>query len=886
MRTALREQSIHTEKYRKPHGWMRRGTVTVLLLVVLVWAGDAAISVLVQHSRLRAKITARLEAAFGRPVEVGSYGFSIWGGPVLEADSVRIGEDPRFGNEYFIRADSIAVSLGWRSLLRGHLSIGTLSVSGASLNLVRDAEGEWNLAEWLPRPATRGFYNSSPAGPLAALSPALQFHRIDISDSRIDFKRGYEKLAFALVNVNGSMETDSPGRWRIDMTASPWRAAVITQQPGVINMTGHIGGTSSRLRPAALEISWTDASISDLFRLARGDDYGIRGDVAVFLSAHTEPSEPVNGWVINGSAKISGLHRWDMAARPDNPTLNLVVKQALLDPSLSEVRVPDLLIEAPHSNAHANAAFNWTAVSQAGKAAIAASDSIDLTSSQIDLRDALDWVRAFHPGVPGSTSIRGIVDLRAHFAGWPVNLTSASVRGERAELIASGLDGPVRVGPIDLRYQRDAIFLKPATLAWGRADDRRAGSFHIDASARGRTALFPSWNIAGTTGDAHGVAVLGAALGVDLRRGWDVEGPLSCDLRWQGILFPWDGRPSGVVSLGASGAKSGGGALRTPFLNLPVDRIHARVEMKPDASEITVTSAKAFGTNWSGTFTRRTADAEWQFALSTDQLSAADLDRWLNPRWRESFLDRMLPFLGTPADRASPENLRANGSLSIGEFALEPLTFGHLSGNLQIDGRSITLSDAKGQFYGGQVTGFLHANLSAVPSYHGDFSLARADGGAFAAETPALAGLRAGTLDGQISIDAKGASRSDLIASITCRASAHAGGIGLRGLDFQRALGAPSQSAPSPRSGDDARITSASAAFTCAHRAIQFQRLSLDLQDTQSLIGAGSIGFDRSIDLRLHEVRAGSNGRAATVRLTGTLSSPQISREPVIPPGR
>ncbi|MGA9883884.1 MAG: AsmA family protein [Candidatus Acidiferrales bacterium] len=861
---------------------MRRGTITVLLLVVLVWAGDAAISVLVQHSRLRAKITARLEAAFGRPVEVGSYGFSIWGGPVLEADAVRIGEDPRFGNEYFIRADSIAVSLGWWSLLRGHLSMGTLSVSGASLNLVRDAEGEWNLAEWLPRPSTGVFSNFSSTAPPAAPSPALQFHRIDISDSRIDFKRGYEKLAFALVDVNGSMETDSPGRWRIDMTASPWRAAVITQQPGVINVTGHIGGTSSRLRPAALEISWTDASISDLFRLARGDDYGIRGDVAVFVSAHTEPSEPVNGWVINGSAKIRGLHRWDMAARADNPALNLVVKQALLDPSLSEVRAPDLLIEGPHSNAHANAAFNWTGASHAGKAAIATSDSVDLTSSQIDLSDALDWVRAFRPGVPGTTLLRGLVDARAHFVGWPVNLASASVRGERAELVVSGLQGPVRVGPIELRYQRGAVFLQPATVAWGSADDRAAGSFRIDASARGRPAPFPSWHVVGTADDARGIAALAASLGLNLSRGWELQGPLSCDLRWQSGLLPWESRPVGVITLGASGAKSGGGVLRAPFLNLPVDRIRARVEMKRDTSEITLTSAKAFGANWNGTFMRRTADAEWQFALSTDQLSAADLDRWLNPRWRESFLDRMLPFLGTPVDGASPENLRASGSLSVGEFALKPLTVRHLSGNMRIDGRSITLSDAKAQFYGGQVSGLLHANLSAVPSYHADFSVSRVDGSALAAATPALARLRAGTVEGQLSIDAKGASRGDLIASITCRGAAHADGIGLRGLNFERVLGASSQSAPLSRFDDDARITSASAAFTCAHRAIHVQQLSLDLGDTQSLIGTGSIGFDRSIDLRLHEVPVVPAGRAGNFRLTGSFSSPQISREPAV----
>ena len=45
-----------------------------------------------QHTALRRKLTARLETAFGRPVQVGSYGFSLWRGPAIEARSVTVGE--------------------------------------------------------------------------------------------------------------------------------------------------------------------------------------------------------------------------------------------------------------------------------------------------------------------------------------------------------------------------------------------------------------------------------------------------------------------------------------------------------------------------------------------------------------------------------------------------------------------------------------------------------------------------------------------------------------------------------------------------------------------------------------------------------------------------
>lgn len=869
MATVLHEPPVEADQPPRVHYWLRRGTVTILALAALMWAGDAAISLLLQHSRLRTKITARLEAAFGRPVEVGSYGFTIWSGPVLDAHTVRIGEDPRFGSEYFIRADSISVGLRWWSLLHGHIALGTLSVNGASLNLVRSTDGDWNLAEWLPRPPPVGS-SGGPASEPVKPSSQLQFRRIDISDSRIDFKRGPEKLAFALVNVNGSMETDAPGRWRIDMTAAPWRAATLTQKPGVIRVTGHIGGTSSRLRPAAIEIAWTDASIADLLRLARGDDYGLRGDIAVSFNADTDPSGLVNGWVLSGAAELRGLHRWDMAARPDNPLLNVVVKRAVLDPSLSELRIPDLQIEGPHSNARASVSFNWTPYAAATKSSVAATDFVDLISSQLDLGDALAWARAFRPGIPDGTSVRGMLDVRAHWTGWPPSLSAISVNGDSAEVLSPSLPGAARVGPLDFRFNRGAISLQPVTVAWASVGGRAGASFRIDAAERSRKALFPSWRVAGSAEDVRGIAALAGALGFNISRGWNLQGPLSCDLRWQSAQFPWDSQPAGTILLGMDGAKSGGAALRASFLNMPVEQIRARVELKAGLIQVALASGKAFGANWTGTFDRRTSGAEWQFALSADRLTAADLDRWLNPRWRESFLGRMLPFFGSPTPPATPEDLRGSGTLKIGEFSLDPLMLRQITGNLRVDGRHLEFSSAKGKFYDGQLSGLLRADLSAIPSYHAEIAASGVDAAALAAAAPALAGLSAKTIDGQILLDARGASRGDLISSVNCRGTATVNSVALRGLDLEKMLG------PSSQFAGAAPISAASGAFTCSRRTIHFQRLSLELEGGSPLIGTGSVGFDRTLDLRFVDLSPGTKP-ATSFRLTGNVVSPQMN---------
>src|ERR1700683_5848767 len=125
----------------------------IVFVLVFLWLADFGVSLLIRHTRLQRKLTARLESVFGRSVEVSRYDFSLWGGPTLEAQAVTFGEDPRFGHEYFLRADSLTVRLRWQGFFRGHMKLGGIALVPPSLNLVRNDEGDWNGAEWLPKAA-------------------------------------------------------------------------------------------------------------------------------------------------------------------------------------------------------------------------------------------------------------------------------------------------------------------------------------------------------------------------------------------------------------------------------------------------------------------------------------------------------------------------------------------------------------------------------------------------------------------------------------------------------------------------------------------------------------------------------------------------------------
>jgi hypothetical protein len=902
--------------------WPRR----ILILFACLWMVDAGISVMIRYTGLQKRLTAHLAAAFGRPVEVGRYNFSLWTGPVLEAQSVTVGEDSRFGSEYFVRADSLRVRLRWLSLLRGHLALGTLSLSQPSLNVVRNSSGDWNLGEWLPHSSSRG--NGSNAT-TKGNSGALPFERIEFDGGRVNFKRGNEKLPFAFINVNGSVTAESGGRWRMDLQATPWRVSTLIQKAGEVHVSGRLGGTSSRLLPAVLDATWTGTSISDALRLARGDDFGIRGNLAVTLSARTTNGE----WNVQTRAEMRQVHRWNLPLRPDNPDLNFL-GDIRVNPETSNLQLISGTLEAPHSNARLSGRLAWQDSAAPGAKPLAA-PRVELSNAVIDLGDALAWLRAFHAGVSDRIDLRGSANVSGSLSEWPPRVQGVSILTGGAAL--TGLAFPVRLGPVDLDYDPNHFSMSPAVITVGAgklaaADGVRAvtapgavvpgagarplsargasapgaivpagaGEFRIDASFKPSPGLSRpvAVHLAGAGENVADLVTAASALGWNLARGWAVGGPVRCDLRWQGTP-PWRSQPVGFIELGGAG-DSDAGTLRAPFLNEPIELIKMRADLKPGSRHLAISSGRAFGGRWTGTFDWREPDRQWQFDLSADHLAAGDLDRWLNPRWRETFIERVLPFLNSRSVQATPELLRAKGRLNIAELAVGALVLHNVQGGLAVGGRHIELSDASARFYGGEMSGSLVADLTAVPSYRIATDFSGVNVGAMTETSAPLAELFAGSASGEVSFVTRGATRADLLSSLQCDGTAAVSDPELHELNF---VSEPGEAAADANPAGSV-FSRATASFRCAGRKVQFQELSL-VGRNEEVAGTGGVDFGGGVDFRLYisplgpgltEAKASSatsattdtigpsrvpgTGRAprAWYQIRGTLASPQVAR--------
>ena len=446
--------------------WWRPAALVVATVIV----AQVGVSLLVRTHRVHTYLVRHLERAFGRPVEVSHFSVLILPNPSLDAEQITVGEDPAFGNEYFLRAERLSASLRWTGFLRGRFEFGTLSLSRPSLNLVRNGEGRWNLERWLP-PAKINVPGGLPAVYNVARvlgTPANHLTRIDVDDGRVNFKINDEKLPFAFTSVAGVVEQVAPGRWQLQLEAAPWRSGRRLQSAGTVFVRGDVAGTSTRLQPAEIHLHWSDGALADLLRLFRGRDYGIRGEFTLDATAKSgtgpaaSASGPYGDWFFELQARATAIHRWDLTERSDNPAMNVNL-DGLLNVATGKAIAHRIVVETAKSNLRGTAS-----------AMISANPSweIRLDSAGVQAADLLNWYRAFQPGVDETLTVKQYFTGAMTLGGWPLQLKDAAFSSEGGEAKIPGIASPVRIGAIAGGRRRDTLTIEPFRVAYASSGVR------------------------------------------------------------------------------------------------------------------------------------------------------------------------------------------------------------------------------------------------------------------------------------------------------------------------------------------------------------------------------------------------------------------------------
>lgn len=840
---------------KRPH--LQKLIRIAIVAAVVCGASMLSLEAWIRSASMHQRLVARLATAFGRPVEVASFDMRWFPWPAISAQGVTIADDPQFGAEYFLRAESVAASLQWMALTAGRLELGTLTFEQPSLNLVRNADGRWNVESWLPR-ASRNAGPQLPAGAISASQTAPRLRRIEIVGGRVNFRRGLDVRPFALTNVTGEVEEQGAGRWRIALAAQPMRATVRLQESGTFWLEGSIAGTSARLQPADLKITWSGASAADALRLLTGNDEGIRGAFAMQVSAktiQTASAESPAMWEIKIGAQAGDLHRWDLAQRPDSPSLSLAAS-AQWQAGSPQLNLYQAQIDAARTQAIATGYVNWSG---------AIAPHLSVNTAEISWNDLLAAYRSFSPGVDDALVADGVIHARAELDGWPLRIVSARADSAEAGIAANAVHlarienviGRWNAGAGSAGFNLRLLDVASKVIEASSAPEIGTGS-SISFSGSLNSDAAPSlakWNTTppgksyeisarGSLAHVEQLFALARAFGRPIESGWTADGGLDVDLAWR-----WRGGERIPRPQGSLRARSL--ALQLPLINHPIELDDINLALAADSRTATVTRAAALGASWQGKIDWQEAGAPaWNFDLAADHLDADEIDRWLGPRARPNWLARI--FSSTPQQTpvVTPGALHAHGKLRIDTFSLQNAEAQDVNARIDLQGRDLTVQELAAKLDGGTLKGALEAKLSSQPAYRFSARIDGVNAAALVRADAALKGRVAGKLTGNVEFSASGIGRDALLASLEGR-----GYLSLNGAEIDSVHLAAASSSGAQNSPARENYTYLQAGFSVGTKQIQLQDLVV-AGANELYLGSGQVDFARRLDLDLHPVPA------------------------------
>ena len=201
---------------------LSRASRRMMWVVPLVLVLALLIPPFMNVNRYRSRVAGAISQALGRDVTVSHIELKLLPRPGLALSNFVVAENPSYGAEPMLRADTVTAYLRLTSLWRGRLEIGTLDLDSPSLNLVRRDDGHWNVEELVERTS------QATSAPTAKLRPETRprFPYVEASSGRINFKLGQVKKAFAFTDADFALWLESETQWGIRVQARPVRTDV------------------------------------------------------------------------------------------------------------------------------------------------------------------------------------------------------------------------------------------------------------------------------------------------------------------------------------------------------------------------------------------------------------------------------------------------------------------------------------------------------------------------------------------------------------------------------------------------------------------------------------------------------------------------------------
>ncbi|MDQ2926234.1 MAG: AsmA family protein, partial [Acidobacteriota bacterium] len=385
-----------------------------ILAAVLAVAALVLTPPLISANRLRRRIAISMSESLGRPVHMDRVTLNILPVPGFTLENLVVSEDPAFGSEPVIRADSVRATLRASSLWRRQVEFATIRFESPSVNLVRRADGRWNIESILLHAAQEDTAPTAQRRP----GPAPRFPYIEANGARVNVKMGNEKKPLALTEADFALWLPSPQQWRVRLEAKPARTDTSVFDTGLLTVEATLQRAAHvEAVPIELTAAWRRAPLGEASRVLTGVDAGWRGGVEATATLHGTLGDAA----VSGSLKLTDVRRADFIPAK---MLNLNVDCS------GHLAVATAVMRGPACTLALNKAKPEDGL------LVATADTLDLTGlrgsglkvGMTSVPDAwlLDWARLFSQRIPATFKPKGEVagsvarvDVQRDFAaGW------------------------------------------------------------------------------------------------------------------------------------------------------------------------------------------------------------------------------------------------------------------------------------------------------------------------------------------------------------------------------------------------------------------------------------------------------------------------------------
>jgi AsmA protein len=355
---------------------------------------------LIPINQFRPTIEEKASQALGRKVQVGDLSLSLLGGS-LSAQSLSIGDDPKFSQSAFLSAKSVKVGVEIIPLIFSKsLNVTGITIENPEVTLLRNPAGQWNysslggsFAKPEGQPATKSSASSPQAFSIQKF--ALKDGRIIVGSTNSQKRSAYDHVKVEASNV--SMTSKFPLTVTADLPAG-----------GKFKLAGDVGRvdpTDASLTPleAKLEVSALNLASTGFVDPSAG--LGGLLDMDANLSSQNGAAETKGTAILSKALLVAGGSAASVPVTVDfNTKYDLPRNAGLLNPSTLKIG---------NAAAHLNGTY-----STAGDATVV---KIKLEAKDMPARDLEAFLPALGINLPKGASLQaGTLDANLNLTG-PTN---------------------------------------------------------------------------------------------------------------------------------------------------------------------------------------------------------------------------------------------------------------------------------------------------------------------------------------------------------------------------------------------------------------------------------------------------------------------------------